>query len=161
MERRLGILGTAQPRTQRGSAAIGPASGDERTAMKTAAIAVLGVILLAAGVALLILPGPGFVLIAAGLAVLATRFDWAKKPLDYAKEKAEQGIHEVSRSKGRATFALVCALLLIAAGIAGIAGLDIPLLNTLSAILLIVSGVALIGTLVYARAKGRREARTR
>jgi uncharacterized protein (TIGR02611 family) len=122
--------------------------------MKTAAIAVLGVVLLLAGVALLVLPGPGFVLIAAGLAVLATRFDWAKKPLDYAKDKAEQGMQEVSRSNGRATFALVCALLLVAAGVAGLAGLEIPMLNTVSAILLILSGVGLLGTLVYARIKG-------
>lgn len=129
--------------------------------MKTTAIAVLGAVLLLAGVALLVLPGPGFVLIAAGLAVLATRFDWAKKPLDYAKDKAEQGMEEVSRSTGRATFALVCALLLIAAGIAGLVGLQIPMLNTVSAILLIVSGVGLLGTLVYARVKGPKPAGAR
>ncbi|GAA2016945.1 PGPGW domain-containing protein [Nakamurella flavida] len=129
--------------------------------MKTTVIAVLGAILLVAGVALLVLPGPGFVLIAAGLAVLATRFDWAKKPLDYAKDKAQQGIDEVSRSKGRAAFALVCALLLLAAGIAGVAGLKIPFLNTVSAILLIVSGIGLLGTLVYARMKGPKPSRVR
>jgi hypothetical protein len=50
--------------------------------MKTAASVALGAVLLLAGIALLVLPGPGFVLIAAGLALLATRFDWAKKPLD-------------------------------------------------------------------------------
>jgi hypothetical protein len=38
-----------------------------------------------------VLPGPGFVLVAAGLAVLATQFEWARRPLD-AKDKAQQGI---------------------------------------------------------------------
>ena len=42
--------------------------------VKTTVIAVLGGLLTLAGIALLVLPGPGFVLVAAGLAVLATRF---------------------------------------------------------------------------------------
>jgi len=122
--------------------------------MKTVVTAVLGALLLIAGIALLVLPGPGFVLVAAGLAVLATRFEWARKPLDYAKDKAQQGIEEVARSKVRAGLALVCALALIAGGVLGILGVDVPFLNTLSAILLIVSGLILIGTIVYARVKG-------
>jgi hypothetical protein len=62
--------------------------------------AILDALLLIAGIALLVLPGPGFVLVAAGPAVLATRFEWARKPLDYAKDKAQQGICEVARGKG-------------------------------------------------------------
>ena len=78
--------------------------------MKTVVTAILGALQLIAGVALLVLPGPGFVLVAAGLAVLATRFGWARRPLDYAKDKAQQGIDEVARSKFRAALALLCAL---------------------------------------------------
>lgn len=122
--------------------------------MKTVVTAILGALLLIAGVALLVLPGPGFVLVAAGLAVLATRFEWARRPLDYAKVKAQQGIDEVARSKFRAALALLCALALIAGGVLGTVGLDIPFMNTLSAILLIASGLILIGTVVYARRKG-------
>ena len=81
-----------------------------RQVMKTAVAAGLGGVLLIAGICLLVLPGPGFVLIAAGLALLATRFDWAKKPLDYAKDKAQQGVDEVARSPWRAAVALACAL---------------------------------------------------
>ena len=121
--------------------------------MTTVVTAILGALLLIAGVAL-VLPGPGFVLVAAGLAVLATRFEWARKPLDHAKDKAQQGIDEVARSKFRAALALLCALALIAGGVLGIVGLDIPFMNTLSAILLIASGLILIGTVVYARRKG-------
>ena len=121
--------------------------------MKTVVTAILGALLLIAGVAL-VLPGPGFVLVAAGLAVLATRFEWARKPLDHAKDKAQQGIDEVARSKFRAALALLCALAVIAGGLLGIVGLDIPFMNTLSAILLIASGLILIGTVVYARRKG-------
>ncbi len=121
--------------------------------MKTVVVAVLGGFLLLAGLALLVLPGPGFVLVAAGLALLATRFEWARKPLDYAKDKAQQGVDEVGRSPWRAAFALACALGLIALGVLGVVGVELPLLNTLSAVLLIVSGLFLLGTIVYARRK--------
>jgi uncharacterized protein (TIGR02611 family) len=119
--------------------------------MKTAVSVTLGALLLIAGVALLVLPGPGFVLIAAGLALLATRFDWAKKPLDYAKDKAQQGIDEVKNSKVKAALALACALALVVLGILGVAGVKLPFLNMLSAIVLILSGLFLVGTVVYAR----------
>ena len=124
--------------------------GHNRT-MKTVVIAVLGGLLTLAGIAALVLPGPGFVLVAAGLAVLATRFSWAKKPLDYARDKAEQGIEEVGKSPLRAIGAGLCALVLVALGIAVLAGLDVPFVNALSAVLLILSGLFLVGTVVYAR----------
>jgi hypothetical protein len=39
------------------------------------------------GLALLVLPGPGILTIAAGLAVLATEFTWAAKTLDWMKQR--------------------------------------------------------------------------
>jgi hypothetical protein len=48
---------------------------------------------------------------------------------------------------------MACALALIALGVLVLVGIDLPLLNTLSAILLILSGLFLIGTIVYARRK--------
>jgi hypothetical protein len=50
-----------------------------------------GFALLAGGVALLVLPGPGLVVIIAGLALLAREFVWAEKALAKAKEKAAAG----------------------------------------------------------------------
>jgi hypothetical protein len=130
------------------------AGGHIRT-MKTVVVAALGGLLTLAGIALLVLPGPGFVLVAAGLAVLATRFAWAKKPLDYAKDKAEQGIEEVGRSPWRAAGAAIAALVLIVLGVLVLAGVDLPFVNALSAVVLIISGLFLIGTIFFAR---RREA---
>jgi hypothetical protein len=119
--------------------------------MKTVVVAVLGGLLTLAGIALLVLPGPGFVLVAAGLAVLATQFDWAKRPLDYAKGKAQDGVHEVGRSWWRAAFALLCALALAAVGVLVLVGVDLPFTNAFTAIVLIISGLFLVGTVVYAR----------
>ena len=125
--------------------------------MKTVVVAVLGGLLTLAGIGLLVLPGPGFVLVAAGLAVLATRFSWAKKPLDYARDKAEQGIEEVGKSPLRAAGAAIAALVLVALGVLALAGVDLPFINALSAVVLIISGLFLIGTIFYARRQERLE----
>ncbi len=93
-----------------------------QSALKTTVIAVLGGLVTLAGIALLVLPGPGFVLVAAGLAVLATRVSWAKKPLDYAKDKAQEGVEEVGRSPLRAAGAAVAALVLVALGVLALMG---------------------------------------
>ena len=135
--------------------AEGPAGHTD--GMKTVAVAVLGGLLTLAGIALLVLPGPGFVLVAAGLAVLATRFSWAKKPLDYARDKAEQGIEEVGKSPLRAAGAALAALVLVALGVLALAGVDLPFVNAVSAVVLIISGLFLIGTIFYARRQERVE----
>lgn len=49
---------------------------------------VAGFALLAAGIAMLALPGPGWVTIAAGLAILAGEFPWARQLLDRLKGAA-------------------------------------------------------------------------
>ncbi len=123
--------------------------------MKTAVSVTLGAVLLLAGIALLVLPGPGFLLIAAGLALLATRFDWAKKPLEFAKGKAVQGVEEVRNSRIKTALAILSAVALVVVGILGLAGVDLPMLNTLSAIMLILGGLFLVGTVVYARTRSQ------
>jgi tellurite resistance protein TerC len=50
-------------------------------------VAVGGGVLLAAGAAMLVLPGPGLLVIAAGLALLATEFLWARHALDRVKRR--------------------------------------------------------------------------
>jgi uncharacterized protein (TIGR02611 family) len=134
---------------------MGNAQRGHTTVMRTVVVAVLGGLLTLAGIALLVLPGPGFVLVAAGLAVLATEFEWARKPLDYAKGKAQDGIHEVGRSRWRAALAALCALVLVAVGVLVLAGVDLPFTNALTAVVLILSGLFLIGSVVYARRKGQ------
>ena len=52
--------------------------------IRVAKVAV-GFLLLTAGVAMLALPGPGWATIAAGLAILATEYEWARRALDRVK----------------------------------------------------------------------------
>ncbi len=64
------------------------------------AIAVLGSTVLMTGIALLVLPGPGILLIAVGLGILALEFAWAKVWLG----KVRRGISEAAqrqRSRNR------------------------------------------------------------
>ena len=53
--------------------------------MKKCFIALIGGTVVLFGVLLLVLPGPGVLVIAGGLAILATEFLWAKRALRNAK----------------------------------------------------------------------------
>ena len=55
---------------------------------KRVIVLALGLALVAAGLAMLVLPGPGLLVIIAGLAILAHEFSWAATALDKAKEQA-------------------------------------------------------------------------
>jgi hypothetical protein len=50
-------------------------------------VTVAGLGLLAGGAVMLVLPGPGLVTIAAGLALLATEYDWAARLLMAARQR--------------------------------------------------------------------------
>jgi uncharacterized protein (TIGR02611 family) len=64
--------------------------------MKKFCIALIGLTVLVLGVAMLILPGPGLLVIAGGLAILATEFLWAKRVL----HKAKGAVAEARRKGG-------------------------------------------------------------
>lgn len=51
----------------------------------------LGSLLCVAGVALLFLPGPGLLVVVAGLAVLARELPWARRLLERARAKLARG----------------------------------------------------------------------
>lgn len=127
--------------------------------MKRVLVAVVGGTLTLAGVAMLVLPGPGFVFVAAGLAVLATQFAWAVRPLDYAKGRARNGMDDVANSRLRAAIAVLAAIGLMGVGVGELAGLDLPLVNVLTAVLLIASALALLATVAFARRPTRRPGR--
>jgi uncharacterized protein (TIGR02611 family) len=64
---------------------------------KRIAVTVVGFVLLAGGAVMMVTPGPGILVIIAGLAVLATEYAWARIALDKAKERAKQGGSAVRR----------------------------------------------------------------
>jgi uncharacterized protein (TIGR02611 family) len=66
---------------------------------KRIAVTVVGGVVLLAGIALLVLPGPGWLLIFIGLGILATEYVWAERLLNTAKKKAVQAKDKVLRKK--------------------------------------------------------------
>jgi uncharacterized protein (TIGR02611 family) len=59
---------------------------------------VAGFALLVAGAAMVILPGPGWLTIAAGLAILAGEFLWARRALDRLKQTARTGRDQIEKA---------------------------------------------------------------
>jgi uncharacterized protein (TIGR02611 family) len=81
-------------------------------------VAVTGGAVVLAGVAMIILPGPGWLTIFVGLAILATEFAWAAAVLHRAREYASRAA-TVAKDPARRTRNLVIAGvvgLLVAAG---------------------------------------------
>ena len=70
-----------------------------RTNIRRLVILIVGGVVLLAGVAMLVLPGPGIVVIIAGLAILAKEFTWAERTLDRAKEQASKATNKVKGTR--------------------------------------------------------------
>lgn len=71
---------------------------------KRIAVTVVGGIFLLGGLAMLVLPGPGIVVIAIGFAILGTEYVWAAVALEHTKraaaragEYAKQGVRKIRR----------------------------------------------------------------
>ncbi len=62
----------------------------ERARIVRVLYAVAGLTLLLGGIAMLVLPGPAFVVIPIGLAMLSVRFAWAERALVKALEQADK-----------------------------------------------------------------------
>lgn len=89
-----------------------------RQAWKRWGIVGTGWILLVLGVAALILPGPGLLGVAAGLALLASQYPWAKRLLRPVKARALQLAIKGVQTWPRIGLSIVSGSALIAVGIA-------------------------------------------
>lgn len=68
---------------------------------KRLAVTIVGIVVLLAGIALLVLPGPGWLVIFVGLSILATEYVWAQRVLKTAKEKANNAKDKVLRKNNK------------------------------------------------------------
>jgi uncharacterized protein (TIGR02611 family) len=67
---------------------------------KRIGVTIAGAVLLLAGLVMMVTPGPGLLLIVAGLAVLSTEYVWAQRMLNAAKRKAQQAKDVVTGRRG-------------------------------------------------------------
>jgi uncharacterized protein (TIGR02611 family) len=64
-------------------------------------ILLIGSTVVVVGILLLVLPGPGILVIVVGLAILATEFAWAEALLAAARERAARVLRKVGNSRDR------------------------------------------------------------
>jgi uncharacterized protein (TIGR02611 family) len=90
---------------------------------------VAGVVILLTGVAMLALPGPAFLVIPVGLAILSLEFAWAGRLLDTALEQADKAQTKAAETSTRQRVATAVVLAFAAVAFALVAiRYDIPLL---------------------------------
>jgi putative transmembrane protein PGPGW len=117
-----------------------------------------GGLLLIAGVALLVLPGPGLLLVLAGLIILANVFPAVQRFVAPVRTRATKAMEQSVSSPLRLAFSIGAGVLLIAAGTIWWLRPNLPLGGWPTGVSLILSGLILLALLVISY---RRVAQTR
>lgn len=86
-------------------------------AAKRIALEILGWVVLAAGLAAMVLPGPGLLLTFAGLAILSTQYTWAKRLMEPVRIRAWRGAAEGVETVPRIILSALAGLALVALGV--------------------------------------------
>jgi len=69
-----------------------------KSAVKRFAVGTVGFLVVALGIALMPLPGPGVLIVLVGVLILATQFEWAERRVDQVKEAALRGAADSVKS---------------------------------------------------------------
>ncbi|MEO3827925.1 PGPGW domain-containing protein [Actinomadura sp. B10D3] len=125
---------------------------------KRGLVLVGGGAVLLTGIALLVLPGPGLLLVLAGLLILAREFPTLDRYVEPVQERAIQAAEESVTSWWRLTGSILTGLALIGAGVAWGLVPELPLSGWSTGSGLILSGLILYGLLLwsYRRVRARR-----
>jgi hypothetical protein len=118
-------------------------------AAKRVAVLVAGGLVLLVGVALLVLPGPGLLLVLAGLLILANEFPAVEKYVDPVQDRAMKAAEQSVSSPLRIAGSVLAGLALIAAGVAWGLFPELPMGGWATGSSLLLSGVVLLALLVY------------
>ena len=125
---------------------------------KRFAVTILGGALLILGLAMMVLPGPGILVIVAGLAVLATEYVWARRLLVKAKQQATKAQEAAVASPVRLGATILFGVVLLGLGLAMIIkkDLDVPFWSPVTGGILAVTALILLVTtyISYRAAKG-------
>ncbi len=88
-----------------------------KSAAKRVAIEVLGWVLVLVGIAALVLPGPGLLALFAGVALLATQYEWAERRVEPVKQAALRGAADSVKTWPRIALSVLGVCWLIGLGI--------------------------------------------
>ena len=125
--------------------------------VKRVVVAVVGAVLLCVGVLLLVLPGPGLLLVLAGLVVLASEFPALERYVDPVRRRAMKAADESVASPLRVAGSVLAGLFLIAAGVVWGVVDTLPFGGWSTGVSLILSGLIIHGLLIwsYRRVRAR------
>lgn len=117
--------------------------------IRRVAVTVVGVVLIAVGVLLLVLPGPGLLLVLAGLVVMANEYPWARRWTAPVRRQAIAAAKASVATRLRITWTAAVGLALVVAGIVWMTVPGLPFAGLGAGSSLILSGVILLGLLAY------------
>lgn len=132
------------------------------------AVTVVGGVIIAVGVALLVLPGPGLIVVVLGLALLATEYDWAKRSLARARAKAQQASDATVRNPVSTVLTVLFGLALGAVGVLMVLGTELSLFGVevdelpgwgpFTGVVLALSALLMLASTAYSFRDARRRA---
>ena len=132
--------------------------------LKRFAVTIVGVALLVLGAAMMVLPGPGILVIVGGLALLATEYVWARKMLKTAQAQAEKVQEAAVASPVRTAGTLLFGVALLGLGLAMVflRDVDLPFWSPVTGGILAVTAVILLTTtyLTFRAARGEETTHT-
>ena len=95
-------------------------------AAKRIGLEIVGWTLVVAGIAALILPGPGLLMIAGGLVLLSQQYEWAERRVEPIKREALKGAANSVETWPRIIATSTMILLIAAAGVLWFVGPEVP-----------------------------------
>jgi hypothetical protein len=143
----------------------------QRSRSQRLALEILGWVLVVAGLAALVLPGPGLLLLAAGLYVHSLSYEWAERLLEPVKRQAFKTAADSVETWPRIVFSSILAVVICGVGVVWGIGTPVPswwpldedwwLLGGWGAgVVLIGSGIVALGLIVWSYKTFRIEGET-
>jgi hypothetical protein len=88
-----------------------------KSAIKRFLVGAAGYLVVALGIVLMPLPGPGVIIVLLGVLILATQFEWAERRVDQVKDAALRGAADSVKSWQRTVVSVVGVVWLIGFGL--------------------------------------------
>ncbi|GAA2001124.1 PGPGW domain-containing protein [Catenulispora subtropica] len=126
--------------------------------LKHVAFTTAGAVLVLIGLALLVLPGPGLLVVLAGLVTLAAVFPRLDRHVQAVRRQALKAAEDSVSSGWRLAGSVVLGVLMIGVGVALALVPGLPFSGWQAGVSIIVSGLVVLGLLAYShrRVRGRR-----
>jgi Putative transmembrane protein (PGPGW) len=127
--------------------------------MRKIAVTALGGLIVVVGAALVVLPGPGALVIVLGLAVLAEEYPWARRRLDAVRGRVIVAAEASVAGPWRLSASLLSAAAVICGGVLWGVVDELPMSSWWTAATVIAGGLLAGATVIWAAVMRRRDRR--